>query len=104
MPYQPILRRADRRGDVVVARRDVGRQRPERVERRLAALSQLLFHVDLDLVHRHVAGALDHHLAALGVGDLDRSPSVSSSANCATSLASAIEPGRRPSPSENDTS
>src|SRR5579871_2172921 len=32
------------------------------------------------------------------------SPSVSSSANCARSLASAIEPGRRPSPSENDTS
>ena len=28
------------------------------------------------------------------------SPSVSSSANCARSLASAIEPGRRPSPSE----
>ena len=32
------------------------------------------------------------------------SPSVSSSANCARSLASAIEPGRRPSPSENETS
>ncbi len=32
------------------------------------------------------------------------SPSVSSSANCARSLASAIEPGRSPSPSENDTS
>ena len=32
------------------------------------------------------------------------SPSVSSSPNCAASLASAIEPGRRPSPSEKDTS
>ena len=32
------------------------------------------------------------------------SPCVFSSANCASSLASAIEPGRRPSPSENDTS
>ena len=32
------------------------------------------------------------------------SPSVSSSANCAASLASAFEPGRSPSPSENDTS
>ena len=32
------------------------------------------------------------------------SPSVSSSANCASSLASAVEPGRRPSPSEKEMS
>ena len=32
------------------------------------------------------------------------SPCVLSSANCASSFASAIDPGRRPSPSENDTS
>ena len=32
------------------------------------------------------------------------SPSVSNSANCAASFASAIEPGRNPSPSENETS
>ena len=32
------------------------------------------------------------------------SPCVCSSANCASSFASAIEPGRRPSPSENETS
>ena len=32
------------------------------------------------------------------------SPCVFSSANCASSFASAIDPGRRPSPSENDTS
>ena len=63
-------RRADGGGDVVVARRDVGGQRPERVERRLAAFAQLLVHVDLDLVHRHMAGAFDHHLAALVPGDL----------------------------------
>jgi hypothetical protein len=56
-------RRADAAGDVVVARRDVGDERPERVERRLAAGFELLVHVGLDLVHRHVAGALDHHLA-----------------------------------------
>ena len=43
---------------------------PERVERRLAAFLELLVHVDLDLVHRHVAGALDHHLAALAPRDL----------------------------------
>ena len=56
-------RRADRAGDVVVAGRDVGRQRPERVERRLGALLQLELHVFLDELHRHVAGAFDHHLA-----------------------------------------
>ena len=55
---------ADAGRDVVVARRDVGRERPQRIERRLAALLELLVHVDLDLVHRHVAGALDHHLAS----------------------------------------
>ena len=55
---------------MVVARRDIGRQRPERIKRRLAAILELLLHVDLDLVHRHVAGAFDHHLAALGPGDL----------------------------------
>ncbi len=58
------------RRDVVVARRDVGGERPERVERRFAAFLELLVHVDLDLVHRHVAGAFDHHLAALLPRDL----------------------------------
>src|SRR6266404_1128064 len=57
-------------GDVVVARRDVGGQRPQRIERRLAAFLELLVHVDLYLVHRHMAGALDHHLAALVPRDL----------------------------------
>ena len=63
-------RRADAAGDVVVARRDVGDQRPERIERRLAAFLELLVHVDLDLVHRHVAGAFDHHLDVVLPGDL----------------------------------
>lgn len=53
------------RRDVVIAWRDVGRQRPQRIEGRFAAFLQLLVHIDLDLVHRHMAGALDHHLAAL---------------------------------------
>ena len=61
---------ADARGDVVVARRDVGGQRPKRIERRLAAFLELLVHVDLDLVQRHMAGAFDHHLAAFLPGDL----------------------------------
>ena len=62
-------RRADGAGDVVVARRDVGGQRAEGVERRLAALGQLLVHVLLDQVHRHVAGPLDHGLDVVLPGD-----------------------------------
>jgi len=60
----------DRTGDVVVAGGDVGGQRAQRVEGCL--LAELLFqtHVLDDLVHRDVAGALDHHLHAMGFGDL----------------------------------
>ena len=63
-------RRADAAGDVVVAGRDVGGERPERVERRFVAPFELLVHVFLDHVHRHVAGAFVHHLHAFGPGAL----------------------------------
>ncbi len=63
-------RRADGRRDVVVTGRDVGSQRPERVERRFRAVLELLVHVLLDLVHRDVARAFDHHLAVPGPRDL----------------------------------
>ena len=53
---------ADGGGDVVVAGRDVGHQRAERVERRLVAQLEFLLDLHLDLVHRDVAGAFDHHL------------------------------------------
>ena len=69
MPNQPIIA-APMPCDVVVARRDVGGQRPEGIERRLAAFLELLVHVDLDLVHRHMAGALDHDLDVVFPGDL----------------------------------
>ncbi len=62
-------RRTDRRGDVVVAGRHVGGQRPKRIEGRFAAGLQLLVHIGLDLVHRHVAGAFDHALDAAGASD-----------------------------------
>ncbi len=62
------LRRTDAAGDVVVTGRDVGDERPERVERRFAAHFQLLVHVFLDLVHRHVARPFDHHLHILCPG------------------------------------
>ena len=55
---------------MVVARCDVGRQRPQRVERRLVALLQLQVHVFLDQVHRHVAGTFDHHLHVMLPRDL----------------------------------
>ncbi|CEG08972.1 hypothetical protein BN961_02393 [Afipia felis] len=55
---------------MIVTRCDVGGQRPKRVERRFAALLELLVHVDLDLVQRHVAGAFDHDLTALLPRDL----------------------------------
>ncbi len=41
---------------MVVARCDIGGQRPEGVERGFAAFQQLLVHVLLDLVHRHMPG------------------------------------------------
>ena len=63
-------RRADAAGDMVVSRRDIGGERPERVEGRLAAGLQLLGHVDLDLVHGDMARPLDHHLAVVLPGDL----------------------------------
>ena len=63
-------RRADGRGDVVVAGRDIGGQRAQRVERRLVAGRELAVHVLLDLVHRHMAGAFDHHLDVVRLRDL----------------------------------
>ena len=62
--------RADGRRDVVVARGDVGGERAERVEGRLVTGLQLEVDVLLDLVHRHVAGPLDHHLHVVAPRDL----------------------------------
>ncbi len=55
-------RRADGAGNVVVARRDIGDQRTERIERRFVAQIVFFFHLQLDLVERDVPGAFDHHL------------------------------------------
>ena len=55
---------------MVVARRNVGRQRPKCIKGRFVALLQLLFHVHLDHVHRHVAGTFDHDLDVVLPGDL----------------------------------
>ena len=53
-------------GDVVVAGRDVGGERPQRVERCFAAPFELLGHVLLDHVQRHVTRSFVHHLHAFG--------------------------------------
>jgi hypothetical protein len=55
---------------VVISGSDVRRERAERVEGGFSALAKLLVHVHLDLVHRHMAGSLDHDLAALIPCDL----------------------------------
>ena len=55
---------------MVVAGRHVGRQRSERVERRLAAPLELLLHVLLDEMHGNVARALVHHLDVVLPGDV----------------------------------
>ena len=65
---------ADGRGDVVVAGGNVGGERTEGVERRLAAGGELLVHVLLDLVHRYMARTLDHHLAVVCPGDAGELP------------------------------
>src|SRR5580658_1991702 len=61
---------ADGGGDVVVTGCDVSRQRTQGVERRLATDRELLVHILLDLVHRDMSRALDHHLAVVPPGDL----------------------------------
>ena len=67
-------RGADPTGDVVIPRRDIRRQRSQRVKRRLMAPFKLLFHVLLDHVHRHVAGPLVHHLNTMLPGALCQIP------------------------------
>ena len=61
---------ADAGGDVVVARRDVGRERSQRIEGRFLAGLQLFLHIDLDHVHGHVARAFDHNLDIVAPGNL----------------------------------
>src|SRR5258707_1062653 len=61
-------------GDVVVAGRDVGRERSERIERRFLAVLQLQVHVLLDELHRDVARSFDHHLAVMAPGDVRKLP------------------------------
>ena len=56
---------ADGRGDMVVTRCNVGNERPEDIERRSMAKALFHLHIGRNLVHRHMAGALDHNLHVL---------------------------------------
>ena len=55
-------RTANGRRNVVVARRDIGHQRPQHVERRVVAQGLLDLHVGRNFVERHVSRALNHDL------------------------------------------
>ena len=55
---------------MIIARCNVGGEWPKRIEGRLAAFLQLFVHIHLDLVHRHMARAFNHHLTAACMGDL----------------------------------
>ena len=77
---------------------------PERVEGRLVAQLHFLLHLQLDLIHGDVAGPFDHDLHVVLPGLLGQFAEDFEFANCAASLASAIEPGRKPSPREKLTS
>ena len=55
---------------MIVARSDIRRQRPKRIERRFLAHFELLLHVLFDQMHRHMAGTFDHHLHIMFPGDL----------------------------------
>src|SRR6185437_4502167 len=61
--------RSDGRCNVIVAGGDIGRERSQGVERRLAAVGELLVHVLLDFVHGDVPRAFDHDLAVVLPGD-----------------------------------
>ena len=56
--------------NMVIAGSDIGRQRPERIERSLMAGGNLLFHVGLDEMHRHMPRAFDHGLDVVLPGNL----------------------------------
>ena len=65
---------------------------------------KLEIHVLLDLVHRHVAGALDHHLHVVFPRDLGEFSQGLQFGELRLVIGVAIEPGRKPSPKEKLTS
>ena len=62
--------RANRAGNMVIARRNIGCQRAQCIEGGFAADLELLVHIGLDLVHGHMAWAFNHHLDIMLPGNL----------------------------------
>ena len=75
---------------------------PDRDDVRAGVIAYKIAAHAADLAKGHPAAQYRDN--ALSKARFVSSPCVFSSANCASSLASAMEPGRRPSPMENDTS
>ncbi|CDN45754.1 Putative uncharacterized protein [Paenibacillus sp. P22] len=63
-------RRPDRACDMVVARRNVRRERTKRVEGSLVADRELTVHIFLDQMHRNMARTFDHDLHVMLPGNL----------------------------------
>ena len=59
---------------MVVAGRDVGGERPQRVERRAGADAGLALDILPDALHRHMPGTLDHDLHILLPGQAGQLP------------------------------
>jgi hypothetical protein len=87
-----------------VARRDVGGEGAQGVEGRLVADLELTVYVLLDQVYRHVARAVDHHLDVALPPDGGELAERVELRELRLVVASALQPGRRPSPSEKATS
>ena len=64
------LCRTDTGCDMIIARRNIGSQRPQCIEWCLIAILKLQIHILLDHLHRHMAGPLDHRLHIMFPGDL----------------------------------
>lgn len=91
-------RATDRRHHMVIARRNVGHERTEQVER--GAVGQFFDHPDVvaDLVGRDMPRPLDHPLHSGGERPLRQVPERQYSVVFARRAASTSAPGRIPSP------
>src|SRR4051812_10345182 len=63
-------RRTDSRSDMIITRRNIRGQRPQRIKRRLMTFLQLLIHILLDQMHGYMSGPFDDDLAIMFPGYL----------------------------------
>ena len=67
-PEPADQRGSDSAGDVVISRRRIGDERPQRIKGRLMTHGKLPVHVLFDLVHRDMPRSLNHDLAIMRPG------------------------------------